>query len=155
MSPSLGPESLLTLLDGLECSAFTIAESFAAGLVLDCIESVVLLLLLGDSMLSLLSLFAAFPHNPVAGPIPALIVAKPEGSAAASGVAYEKILEEIRRKTPFAGAQVYIFRRRAVETGMSVGSTLYNQWREPSDDDDVNDDNEAEVDAKLLSLQAC
>lgn len=46
-----------TLLDGRERKALTIAECFDVGLSCDLIESVVLLLLVGDSMLSLLSLF--------------------------------------------------------------------------------------------------
>lgn len=45
-----------TLLDGRERKALTIADCFGAGLNCDLIESVVLLLLVGDSMLSLLSL---------------------------------------------------------------------------------------------------
>lgn len=45
-----------TLLDGRERKALTIAECLGAGLSCDLIESVVLLLLADDSMLSLLSL---------------------------------------------------------------------------------------------------
>lgn len=71
---------IFTLLDGLERSAFTIAEFFGAGLVRDRSESVVLLLLLGDSMLSLLSLLAVFPPDVSGG----AAVPDTEGAAAAA-----------------------------------------------------------------------
>lgn len=55
------------LLDGRERKALTIAECFGAGLSCDLIESVVLLLLVGDSILSLLSLLIVLPEYTVSG----------------------------------------------------------------------------------------